>query len=572
MTKLLEQTLAEAKWTQAARDEYYKTHPENFAGPDKSFPIRDASDVGDAWGLAGHADNPDAVRAKIKAIAKRLKLTHGLPDTAKDDDEKQESAATIASTVRRPLKKIATLRVCWLEYNARSLNGRIYPKTTCDKIYESAVRKLAANDLPITVFVSHEAANNHVNTELVGRAAKIWQEGNKFWADLDLADTRTAWDMLALAEGNYLRSESMRVLGVELSHDRNYDLPLVVVSEGVEPDLLGIDLTTRPGLADTARIQQVLYESSAHIEPYTESFSVDSVSVTTHHPKEEVSITMNIDGRVLAQAMPAAILEQIKQAGRRTALPTTEAMTSDRQAHQRAHDHIAGVLDECLKPMHGAESARLRALVEATELTEAGRALAMKHAKRLAAAHDEAAQACGMECEGCYNDALGMPLDPDNDGDSIGHDTDNDNESAQKGQDEMTEEQMLAALKAKGYTVAAPKTVQEELQEVRAELAALKEGRLTEAPQRQTQAPSALTEASDYKPEDLYQEGDYLKGPLAPRNWRALADPRVPWPKDVDPSAALKELAPFLAYRLNMEEAHARGRDISMYIGEYEQV
>lgn len=463
----------------------------------------------------------------------------------------QEAAATIASTILRPRKKIATLRVCWLEYNARSLNGRIYPKATCDRIYESALRKLAANDLPITVFVSHEAANGNVNTELVGRAVKIWQEGAKFWADLDLADTRTAWDMLALAEGGYLRSESMRVLGVELAHDRNYDLPLVVVQEGVEPELLGIDLTTRPGLMDTARIQQVLYESQSQA-PYTEAFSLDSVLIQS---KEESPMSVPMYLQVIAGTLYESI--------------TSEGMTADRAAHQRIHDHLAGVMDDAVAAKHGQESARL---VTVAALSEEGRAIAKKHAERLSAAHDEAARQCGMECESCYKEALGIPLDPDQDGDSIDHDTDNDNESAQKGQKTMTEEEMLAALKAKGYSVEAPKTVQEELEELRVKVKALEESRATGEPQRQTQAPSAMSEASDYQPESLYQEGDYLKKELHPKNWAALANPRVPWPKDVDPLQALKELSPFMAYRLNLEEAHARGRDISMYIGEYDQV
>lgn len=75
-----------AKWSQAAREEYYAKHPENFAGPDMTYPIKDASDVSDAWDLAGHASDPDGVRAKIKKIAKRLGLESALPDTAKQDE------------------------------------------------------------------------------------------------------------------------------------------------------------------------------------------------------------------------------------------------------------------------------------------------------------------------------------------------------------------------------------------------------------------------------------------------------------------------------------------------------
>jgi hypothetical protein len=72
-----------AVWTQAAREKYKKEHPDRFAGPGLSYPIKDASDVRDAWNLAGRAANPDAVRRKVKAIAARLGLTSALPDTAK---------------------------------------------------------------------------------------------------------------------------------------------------------------------------------------------------------------------------------------------------------------------------------------------------------------------------------------------------------------------------------------------------------------------------------------------------------------------------------------------------------
>jgi hypothetical protein len=72
-----------AVWTAASRAAYKKTHPDNFAGPGESYPIRDASDVRAAWNLAGRAADPAAVRRKIIAIAKRLGLSAALPDTAK---------------------------------------------------------------------------------------------------------------------------------------------------------------------------------------------------------------------------------------------------------------------------------------------------------------------------------------------------------------------------------------------------------------------------------------------------------------------------------------------------------
>jgi hypothetical protein len=43
----------------------------DFAGPHRSFPITSPGDVSDAMSLAHHADDPDAVRSSIRAIARR---------------------------------------------------------------------------------------------------------------------------------------------------------------------------------------------------------------------------------------------------------------------------------------------------------------------------------------------------------------------------------------------------------------------------------------------------------------------------------------------------------------------
>ena len=51
---------------------------EDFAGPDKSYPIVNQASVDDAASLIGKADNPDAVKAKIIEIAKRKGLS--IPD------------------------------------------------------------------------------------------------------------------------------------------------------------------------------------------------------------------------------------------------------------------------------------------------------------------------------------------------------------------------------------------------------------------------------------------------------------------------------------------------------------
>ena len=560
---------------QKERDSYDAA---DFAGPDRSFPITTQAQLNAAAHLIGHAADPAAVKRKAIAIAKRKGFT--LPDAWKNDDKeetnpndldgelsagkKQESAATVVSSITKPRQRIATLNVCFLEYNARSLNGRIYPKATCDAIYQSGQRKLAdSNALAMTCFISHETANSNANTELVGRVVKLWQEGGKFYAAIDLADTRTAWDMLALAEGGYMRSESMRVAGVELLHDRNYDVPLVVPQEGFEVELMGIDLTTRPGLVDTARIQQVLYESQSQ-QPFTESFTLDTVHIAN---KQEAPMSIPLFLRVLL----------------------SEHM--DPQAHQKIHDHLAGVMDAVYGAQHGSESARLIAAVE-SELSEEGKAIARQHGLRLAKAHDIGAHHLGMECEGCYNDALGIalspdrdgPIDPDHDGDVHGKTQESSHLSSQSLKEEsMTPEQMMEELKKQGYSIEPPKTKEQELQESFDAKLAEQERKFNERlaalqpaqpPQRQTQSIAGTTQEGDtrFQPEYIYQEGDYLQGSLHPKNWKALSDRRVPWPNDVNPEMALFELAPFLSHRMLEIDAAARGVRINDLVGPNEDL
>jgi hypothetical protein len=570
---------------QKERDSYDAA---DFAGPDRSFPITTQAQLDAAAHLIGHAADPAAVKRKAIAIAKRkgfkLPASWQKEDGDGDDDDDdgdgktQESAASVVQAQNKPRKKIATLKVCFLEYNARSLNGRIYPKQTCDAIYQSGLRKLAdTNALPMTCFVSHEAANGNINTELVGAVRGLTQEGSKFYATIDLADTRVAWDQLALVEGGYMRSESMRVLGVDLKHDRNYDLPLVVPQETTaEVELMGIDLTTRPGLIDSARILQTLYESQAK-EQYTESFALQDVHI---EQKEETPMDLRMSG------VPLYLRVLINS--------VNEGLTPDRKAHQRIHDHLAGVLDATVKPIHGSESARLIAAVE-SELTEEGRAIAKQHAVRLAHAHAEAARQLGMDCESGYHSTLGIALDPDQDGapdqsnqDTGDEDEEDDGESHQEREKVMTEQEMMEALKAKGFTIEAPKTPEQKLQETIDAAIAEAERKFNEklnaltesnnnnnnSPQRKTQALNGMNESNnnDLVEEDLYQEGDYLAGKLHPKNWKALANPRVPWPQDVDPALALHELAPLMVHRMLSVEAEARGIEINALVGPYEQL
>lgn len=98
-----------AKWSREARDRLSEEAPEDFAGPHQSFPIRGQEDVDHAARLIGHADDPEAVKSKIKTIAKRKGLT--IPDSWKDASKPAENTkGTSVATIPMPPARSAALR------------------------------------------------------------------------------------------------------------------------------------------------------------------------------------------------------------------------------------------------------------------------------------------------------------------------------------------------------------------------------------------------------------------------------------------------------------------------------
>jgi hypothetical protein len=108
----------------------------------------------------------------------------------------------------------------------------------------------------------------------------------------------------------------------------------------------------------------------------------------------------------------------------------------------------------------------------------------------------------------------------------------------------MTNDQMVQALRRRGIVATPPaRRVQS---------------------QRKTMTESAsYSDYSDYSSENsepILSEGNQ------PKDWKALANPRVPWPKNLDPQQVLHELAPFMLYRLFEREAAGRGAPVSSFM------
>lgn len=499
----------EARWTAASRRAYHDKHPENFAGPDMSFPIKDASDVNDAWRLAGHAANPDAVRAKIKRIAKRLGLTSGLPDTAKDDkkeddakEDKQpaassESVVSPGSLPANRSAKIATITSCFLEDNAISLNGRQYPPTAVDQLIRSAQIRLSdPNALPITCYLSHEDADRDKTGDLVGRVTKVWREGSKAYASIDIPPTQAGHETVSLVSGGYIRSQSLRASGAEMTVSKDATFPQV---GGSGLTLEGLDYTSSPGLPTVARITNLSITESHEPGYLNEVFNAHAnnfgLLLEDKQPGQEKGQSMEdvteaglaplsgeapfMDGSTAdadgyaARNMPVPqFSDQSEVSGAQLPDNALAAATADHgnsvaagdstmhEGMRAVHDHMARVLDAHLGSAHGGSQ------------EAAGKRLAKHQLSRLVDAHDTAARHLGMACEGAYNSMMAKPDNSaGNDGMQDGDDDDakesTTNETAQakpqavKEVKRMTPQEAAQLLKEAGYKVQPPPTREE---------------------------------------------------------------------------------------------------------------
>ncbi len=498
--------LYEAKWTQAARDAYYAEHPENFAGPNKSYPIKDASDVKDAWNLAGHAANPDAVRSKIKSIAARLGLTSALPDTAKDG--KKEAT-----------NRIARVKSVFLEDDATSLNGRKYPAQTVNRLIQAAQVQLSdSNALPLTVYLSHDAAYADATREIVGKVAAIGKEGTQAFALIDVPDTQAGHEVVNLVKGGYIKSQSLRAINAEMYIDNNEPYPMV---GGENIRLTGIDFTSSPGIPN-ARVEYV----SESKEPQ--------------------------DIREVFTFKDTALIEEVKPSNEALNLPSLET----------THNYLAKAIGLECAPENIEHDAALKFL----GITEVGAKFSTKTLEYLGHAHSGLASFLGMECKESKKESTGdKPASPETKEQPMTEEEKKQllkelqeafaqQQKAEKEPPKPTAEDALKLLQEAGYTVAPPKTQEEiwdekigkqmlemqnaftqKLEEMQQKLAP------RTFPQRKSMVEGSNEQEKPKKP--YYRHGDYMRDQLRdPNTQLELLDRSRPKPEWYNAERDLKEL------------------------------
>jgi hypothetical protein len=604
-----DETLTEATWPVAARRAYRATNPTNFAATSGDepldFPIRDEGDVRSCATLYGHSSDPEQCKRNIIAIAARLNLSHALPAAWASTSTRETTEAFVSDpeTPFRPKPRIAQLKVCFIEDNAVSLNGRQYPADSVNALIASGQSALAQPDGPvITAYTSHNEANQDNPLALSGKATRIWREGTRGFALFDIPDTHAGRDMASLTAGGYLKTMSLRATGAVQRIERGKSIPQV----GGKLQLQGIDFTSTPG-HEVARIAGVMLESATgepqaiidHFDILEASILPDAEEETpqeeqhrmTTKNKAQPTAESGTLTEVAATPTPGAIQEgpqndilapltsgdsqsvdgTPQSAYAAQVFPKVDAQipaddyfhaAKSALAESRAtHDHAAAALGmSCAPATLAKESIANRRVTKAME-------------SHLVAIHDLHAGKCALPCEGSYQQmaALKAKPSPDDDADDameqhrvpapvqpVAHPVTPVKESTPA----MTEEEALALLRAQGYQIPEKKTdtqlLEEKLQtEFTAKLDAQRKafeesqakllesfGKAQPAAQRTTLVESGVHTAGgavrDPLPDSPRARRNRIQENLMKASWEDLADPSMPLPEGVTPEEVIK--------------------------------
>lgn len=508
----------------------------NFGDPAKrAFPVLNQQDLDNAAKLIGHADNPEAVKKRLIAIAKRKGLK--IPDA-------WQPAKKEATTLKKDPYKLATLKTCFLEDDAISLNGRQYPKEAVDRLILSAQRRIADTQaLPITCYLSHDKADQDSTRDIVGKVTGVWREGSRAYASMDIPDTTAGRDFVTLAKGGYIRSQSLRASGASMRIDANKQYPQV---SGENLQLDGIDCTTMPGLPQIARIEDVSESASPqalqevfHVPPNTmllegEMMNINEDAVQPLASGETQGVTSGPTQDAYSQrafTMPPMAPEQG---------PSDSSLVD-------AHDRIAYVVGIDCAPSTMEAVARFGTAIvsERTQLEEAGAKLSAATKGHLMQAHDALAQHQNLPCAEPDGDEGSTPDSSQNDMQSY-----RSSASRMKENRQMDREEAARLLREAGYTIAPPKTKEQELEEKQIALEKKLEDMqqalnsrvnpfVPTPPQRRSLVEGATPQAPK---RTYYRNGDYLREQLRGLDRRELLDRSRPLPDGIDPERLLNEL------------------------------
>jgi len=417
--------------------------------------------------------------------------------------------------------RIARVKSIFLEDDATSLNGRKYPALTVNRLVQAAQVQLSdPNALPLTVYLSHDSAYMDATNEIVGKIAAIGKEGTQAFALIDVPDTQAGHEVVELVKGGYIKSQSLRAVNAEMYIDNDEPYPMV---GGENIRLTGIDFTSSPGIPN-ARVEYV--SESREPQDLTEIFTFKDT----------------------------ALIEEVK---------TVEALYP--QSLSTTHDYLAKAMDLDCAPDDMERSTALTFL----GITEVGAKFSSQTSEYLTKAHSGLAAFLGKECKESTGDKSAppetkeQPMTPEEKAqllkelqEAFAQQQQAQQKEAEKQKQEAskpTAEDALKLLQEAGYTVAAPKTqdeiMQEKLDAKLTEMQTSFETKLTEmqqkmnpryVPQRKSMVEGSNEQEKPKKP--YYRKGDYMREQLRDVNTRFdLLDRSKPLPEGMNGEWILKE-------------------------------
>lgn len=228
-------------------------------------------------------------------------------------------------------KHIGSITFNFLEHNAVSKNGRVYPAHVVSEAV-TAARADLVKGIPLTSFATHDYALAEDPTKMIGRIGDIWEEGTTVKGRVDLFDTQIARDLAAAVKGEGLKTVSLRAAEFKMGKEQ-------VDVQGVKMDaverfrLAGIDFAMRPGI-DMAQVQSYVLEST---QEHPSAYQRDVVPCSTEADKAPL-VQLLEDGS--EDMTPEEVRKLIKE--EREALEKAEREATERSSHSHPHDHMGG--------------------------------------------------------------------------------------------------------------------------------------------------------------------------------------------------------------------------------------
>lgn len=534
-------------------------------------------------------------RAVVKKMIDKEKYYSQKARDKMPTDDKPKEAAT---TPFKPNTKIATIKTCFLEDDAISLNGRQYPTEAVNTLVRSAqVRLSDSNALPITCYLSHDKADQDSTRDIVGKVTKVWKEGTKAYANIDIPDTTAGRDFATLVAGKYIRSQSLRASNAMMKIDANKAFPQVT---GSSLSLEGIDCTSSPGLPQVARIEDMVTEShepqtlSEVFNAHPTTLLLEEIPVMSTDIIQEETISPLTSGDSVGMTADDPRDDYSKRMYHMPPTAPTDTFPEAMSDLSSVHDRLAYVMGMECGPatMEAVQRFGTGVVLEREKLQEAGAKLSGSTKTHLMKAHDGVAGHLGMSCaSGSDGSMQSGDEDSMSDSDKESHAVTREDvakmlrEEVQKAieisqpsrqpatpitqketKKPMTKEEAIRLLAESGYDVKAPKTKDELLQEqMDAKLAeqrkqmedqqALISAQLEEMKkllaeranpyaahvQRKSLVEGANADTSAKRP--YYRNGDYIREKLNAEGMREqLLDRSRPLPTDINPEHLLKEL------------------------------